>query len=233
MEEQVTSLFRDILLVCDEQGLIGKDMFAVDGCKLPSNASKQWSGTKEDLKKKAAKLQTAIGRIVNKHKELDEIQQDSDIVEHEQAKLKTLQKNYQKIKDWLSENDDRQGPTPAAGEHLRHTHVEAVDVRPLLSVHLDRDEGPVHEPGHLIVLEGFPLHDMAPVAGRVADGQENGPVLQPGGLEGLLGPGVPGDGVVGVGQQIGALLVDEAVGGDHVHIALSSAPGHEWRCQDE
>lgn len=109
MEEQVTSLFRDILLVCDEKGLIGKDMFAVDGCKLPSNASKQWSGTKEDLKKKAAKLETAIGRIINKHKALDEAQQESDIVEHEKAKLQTLQKNYQKIQDWLNENDDRQG----------------------------------------------------------------------------------------------------------------------------
>ena len=42
MEEQVTSLFRDILLFCDEQDLIGKDMFAFDGCKPPSNASKEW-----------------------------------------------------------------------------------------------------------------------------------------------------------------------------------------------
>ncbi len=49
MEDQVTSLFRDILLFCDEQDLIGKDMFAFDGCKLPSNASKEWSGTKEDF----------------------------------------------------------------------------------------------------------------------------------------------------------------------------------------
>ena len=106
MEEKVTSLFRDILLVCDEQGLIGRDMFAVDGCKLPSNASKNWSGTQEDLKKKAAKLETAIGRIVNKHKELDESQRDSDIVEHEQAKLQTLQKNYHKIKDFLKDKDE-------------------------------------------------------------------------------------------------------------------------------
>jgi len=39
-------------LICDKLGLIGKEMFAVDGCKLASNASKEWSGTKGELKKK-------------------------------------------------------------------------------------------------------------------------------------------------------------------------------------
>jgi transposase len=38
MDKQIIHLFRDILLICDDQGLIGKEMFAIDGCKLPSNA---------------------------------------------------------------------------------------------------------------------------------------------------------------------------------------------------
>ena len=46
-------LFRDVLLVCDEEGLIGREMFAVDGVKLPSTASKEWSGTREDFTRKA------------------------------------------------------------------------------------------------------------------------------------------------------------------------------------
>jgi transposase len=49
---EITAVFRDVLLVCDEQGLIGKERFAVDGCKLPSNASRTWSGTRADLQKK-------------------------------------------------------------------------------------------------------------------------------------------------------------------------------------
>ncbi|MGQ0529961.1 MAG: transposase, partial [Panacagrimonas sp.] len=32
MPVEITSVFRDVLLVCDEQGLIGKELFAVDGC---------------------------------------------------------------------------------------------------------------------------------------------------------------------------------------------------------
>ena len=40
-----------MLLTCDAQGLIGRDMFAIDGVKLPSNASKERSGTHGELRK--------------------------------------------------------------------------------------------------------------------------------------------------------------------------------------
>ncbi|OCC15993.1 Mobile element protein [Dissulfuribacter thermophilus] len=40
-------------------GLVGKEMFALDGCKLPSNASKEWSGTRADFEKKCKKLEHA------------------------------------------------------------------------------------------------------------------------------------------------------------------------------
>jgi transposase len=39
------NLFHRILLICDESGLAGKKNFAIDGCKLPTNASKEQSGT--------------------------------------------------------------------------------------------------------------------------------------------------------------------------------------------
>ena len=34
-------LFLDVLLVCEEEGLLGGTVFALDGCKISSNASKQ------------------------------------------------------------------------------------------------------------------------------------------------------------------------------------------------
>jgi transposase len=109
--EEITSLFRDVLMVCDEEGLIAREMFAVDGCKLPSNASKEWSGTKEDLKKKAGKLQKAIKRIINRHRQVDKQQLESPHIKQEKKKLKTLERQYQKLMDWLEDNDDRRGPT--------------------------------------------------------------------------------------------------------------------------
>jgi transposase len=49
MDKEAIAIFRDVLLLCDEMGLIGKEMFAIDGCKLPANAAKEWSGTRADF----------------------------------------------------------------------------------------------------------------------------------------------------------------------------------------
>ena len=111
LDKEIVHLFRDVLIVCDEMGLIGREMFAIDGCKLPSNASKEWSGTKADFRKKAVKLEEAIGRIVTKHRELDLAQTDTEIQKREEKYVATLRKQVKKIKKWLDDNDDKPGKT--------------------------------------------------------------------------------------------------------------------------
>ena len=64
MDKEIIHQIRDVPLVCDDLGLIGKEMSAIDGCKMPSNASKEWSGTREDFEKKANKLEKAIAHII-------------------------------------------------------------------------------------------------------------------------------------------------------------------------
>ena len=54
-------------MICDEEGLIGRNMFAIDGCKIKSNASKEWSGTFEELERKQIKLEKASKRILARH----------------------------------------------------------------------------------------------------------------------------------------------------------------------
>ena len=44
MSEQIESVFADVLTVCYTEGLIGKTMFAVDGCKISSNCAKEVEG---------------------------------------------------------------------------------------------------------------------------------------------------------------------------------------------
>jgi transposase len=43
--EEASAIFTQVLLACDRPGLIGRQMFAIDGVKLPSNADKRRSGT--------------------------------------------------------------------------------------------------------------------------------------------------------------------------------------------
>jgi hypothetical protein len=42
--------------------------FAIDGCKLPSNASREWSGTiKEPGKEKKKDMEGMISKIITQH----------------------------------------------------------------------------------------------------------------------------------------------------------------------
>ena len=43
----IARVFAAVVAICDSQGLIGREMFAVDGVKLPSNAAKHLSGATE------------------------------------------------------------------------------------------------------------------------------------------------------------------------------------------
>lgn len=109
MGDQIAYLFRDVLLICDEAGLIGKEMFSIDGCKLPSNASKEWSGTKAEFKKKKQKMERAIRRILKKHRELDRTDHVSDVMDRDKQYITTLRKHIRKISRWLDDNDDKPG----------------------------------------------------------------------------------------------------------------------------
>jgi hypothetical protein len=53
--DDIARLFGQVLYLCDRQGLIGREMFAIDGVKLPSNASKARSGTRADAASSAPK----------------------------------------------------------------------------------------------------------------------------------------------------------------------------------
>jgi len=109
MDKEAIAIFREVLLVCDEMGLIGKEMFAVDGVKLPSNASKEWSGTRADFKKKAAKMEKAIESMVKRHHASDHNQSEEALAGRDGKYVETLRKRLAKIRNWLDDHDDKPG----------------------------------------------------------------------------------------------------------------------------
>ena len=107
---------------------------------------------------------------------------------------------------------DVERPTAAAGGRLHEGHVNLIDVRPLLAVEFDADKMLVHHLRRRLVLERLALHHMAPVAGRVADAQQDRLVLRLGLVERLLPPRIPVDRVVLMLLQVGRRLLGQAVG---------------------
>ena len=110
LDEETSSLFLAILLICSEEGLIGKSMFAIDGCKLSSNASKEWSGTRAGFIRKKEKIEKSIKFLMDKHRDQDKGKgNDPDMKEKEQKAIKNLSDKRKKLDKWLSENEDKVG----------------------------------------------------------------------------------------------------------------------------
>ena len=95
MRDFIMPLFRDILLVCDSENLLGGTTFAIDGCKLPGNASKEWSGSFDDINRKIEKLQAKLDAMIERHQRLDQADDSLDVAS-EKEKLSTQISKLQK-----------------------------------------------------------------------------------------------------------------------------------------
>lgn len=76
---EIEELFEQVLLVCHEQGLLGNELFAIVGCKMPSNAAKEWSGTFKDLGDKREKLRRLIRHHLEEHYARDEAETEAEL----------------------------------------------------------------------------------------------------------------------------------------------------------
>lgn len=90
--EQIKPLFAQVLMTCDRLGLIGAEMFAIDGVKLPANASKERSGTHAELRHRAARLDKAAGRIIELHRSCDSGTGELDLEAQRRARVQALQR---------------------------------------------------------------------------------------------------------------------------------------------
>lgn len=107
---EVARLFSQVLFVCDRQGLIGREMFAIDGVKLPSNASKSKSGTRADFERQSGKLEAAAQAMLARHRANDALPTEPGVDEKASRRVKRLEHDATQLRDWLKANpDDRRG----------------------------------------------------------------------------------------------------------------------------
>jgi transposase len=107
-EEQVVDLFTQVLLICEQEGLLGGTHFSLDGLKLPSNASKEWSGKHAELRKKQKKLAWKVKEAVREHREKDRRGGDADGRRREK-RIERLKRNARRIEKFLARNEPKAG----------------------------------------------------------------------------------------------------------------------------
>ncbi len=113
--DAIKSLFHKVLMICCKSGLVGREHFAIDGCKLPSDASKQWSGTHRQLRKKSEKLRNAAQNIIDRHL-LNDGENGDDDKNKERQTVETLLRNAEKIDEFLNGTEMRMGVGKRARE---------------------------------------------------------------------------------------------------------------------
>ena len=100
-------------MVCQEMDLLGGTFFALDGLKLPSNASKEWSGTRSELHRKKERLEAKVQELLKEHVQEDNRDDPPSGPgggDREQQ-VQRLQKQAERLEKWLKDNDPKYGTT--------------------------------------------------------------------------------------------------------------------------
>jgi transposase len=108
LQDEVKEIFRTILLICSELDLLGGTEFAIDGCKISSNASKEWSGTFSDLKKKKEKLEQTITFLIKTHRDNDHFEVNTDEAERRKKQIDNIERKVKKIDKFLTDNEPKE-----------------------------------------------------------------------------------------------------------------------------
>jgi len=105
--EEVSAIFSQVLLICDRQGLIGRQMFAIDGVKLSSNADKRRSGTHAELAHEAVRMEAAVARMLAAHRSRDEGKDTGEADALDTTRIERLQGEARRIREFLATHAER------------------------------------------------------------------------------------------------------------------------------
>jgi transposase len=121
MQSEIETLFSNILLVCDELGLLDGTHFSLDGVKLSANVSKEWSGTIEELKHKRDKLQEKVKRVLAEHAQADK--QPELVLVRQKKRERRLQLQVERLNKFLKEHEDH----PKLGSEGKEIQSNVID----------------------------------------------------------------------------------------------------------
>ncbi len=124
MQSEIQNIFGNILLVCEEMGLLGGTHFSLDGVKLSANVSKEWSGTIEELKHKRDKLQEKLQQVIAEHAQAD--QQPEVEIERQKKRERRFQVQVERLNQFLQEQEPKYG---SEGKEIQSNVIDNESVK--------------------------------------------------------------------------------------------------------
>ncbi len=124
--DQIAPIFMAALAVFDRQWLIGREMFAIDGVKLPSNASTHRSGTRANFERQAEKMERAADAMLARHWAEDATGAEPTLVAKDVDRCGRLVQGAAKLRTWLTRHpDDQRGAKGAVRKRNRTDNESA------------------------------------------------------------------------------------------------------------
>jgi hypothetical protein len=124
MQKEISSIFSDILTVCDELDLLGGTHFSLDGVKLSANVSKEWSGTLAELEHKRDKLQEKLKRVMEEHAQAD--QHPHMEIERQKKRERRFQVQVERLNQFLQEQEPKVG---SEGKEIQSNVIDNESVK--------------------------------------------------------------------------------------------------------
>jgi len=181
LQGRIERIFSEVLLVCHEEGLLSGTHLSLDGLKLPGNASREWSGTFEELRFKAGKLRRKLAEKVAEHRRQDRLDQKRpERIEkpaqvrakdkaNREAALQRLRQKAERIETFLEEEQAREG---ARGKEVQSnvTDNDSAKMQTSHGVVQGYNAQALVDEAHQIIVHGVP-------SGCGQDHRQIGPVL--------------------------------------------------------
>jgi len=115
--EKFSEVFVKVLIYCNELGLISGDTYAIDGLRLPSNASMDMSGTEEQLQRRLSLYKKMAEKHLARHQKKDAAgEADEAEKEHFESRQKHLNRQIEKISEFLEGMEKKTG---RCGEEIK------------------------------------------------------------------------------------------------------------------
>jgi hypothetical protein len=108
--EDIKEVFTKVLIYCNELGLIGGEMFAIDGLRLPSNAAISMSGTKKELEKHLEVVKKMAAKHIERNKARDAAGENNEETKRKyEERQKDLNNQIEKISNFLEDMEEKKG----------------------------------------------------------------------------------------------------------------------------
>jgi len=109
-KEEFKKTFVQALMYCNELGLIGGENYAIDGLRLPSNASIDMSGTEKQLKKRFETYKKMVQKHIERHERRDaEGPADPETQKLFEKRQKYLNSRMETIGNFLGKIEKKEG----------------------------------------------------------------------------------------------------------------------------